>query len=464
MIVIKSEGNIMIAVVFIIFIFFVGAGLLTFSITHQRIVKARTFEITETGDMYQQLIYYLHSFREDIYSGTLKECMNPETDYFNSTHFPESDLDEGYKIKPSFQFKRTQRDAFEILRTWTTLDLTAGDPTINPYHLCAGITIDILAGKIPLNYIPVLVNANIDVPMETYFDGQKVENRDEGEMIAKEVDAELDFTGKILDSFNIPGDNVFIWRELREKLGLEPRDEPLPTGIYTVIEGTMVQAIFIQGDVSQIDFSIFQQDKRLVQVIRFTLENDVYELQYTPNQNTFYNWEPHILEDLYFSERIIVNGSVYSIKQEGEAAFTDLSNIQLLVTDKAIITDDLRSFDSPLTIDTAKMVNFTLAAGFDSLFRIGDETKEKGVEVKRESETHVDAAIISNGAFTNDSQKLNLTGSLYCKDLQNNGVMRVTHADSRDAALTGIPHFFTVIGITVIKQFFIHYIEEVSDE
>jgi hypothetical protein len=464
----KSEGNIVIAVVFILFIFFVGAGLLTFSITHSRIVRARSIQIEETGKMYQQLIHYLHRFRETIFSGSFREYIEPEIEYFNPINFPDEESGEGSIIKPSFNFRCTQKSAYEILRIITTLDITSIDAFSykgNPYHLCAGITTDILSGKIPMSYYPVIVETNLDEPGDTFLEQCKVVNNGDGEMVAGEIETEIDFAGIIKDTFKIPGENVFVWRELREKLGLESIDEPLEMGIYTIIEATLVRAIFIQGDVSKIVFSTFQDGKEQVQVIRITLDSESYELQYIPEHNSFYSWDPKIREDLYFAEKIVVNGSVLSIKQEGQA-FTSNSNIQLLVSVKAVISSDLKSMDSSLTVATAKMTNFTLAAGFHRLFRMEDETRETGIEVEKGSQINLDATLIAKGKFTNKSENLNLTGSLYCNDLENNGAIGVVQADSVDTIKTGIDsaHYFTTTRYKLIKQFFIQYIEQVSNE
>jgi hypothetical protein len=466
----NRRGNMLIAVVFLLFIFFVGAGLISFTLTHIRIMGARTIKTVETGKLFQQQVYYLHHFREEVFSGKFRDFITPETEYFNLQHFPVQVIEGCCVITPSFFFQTmdTGNPDFNKTRVTAVIDVSAEVPLSedgNRYHLVSGVSFDILSGKIPLSFFPFLLESSISQPAETYLKEKKVANSGKRNMVAGEVETDLDFSRKVNDTFNIPGSNTLVWQELREKLGLEPSDQPVEDGIYLVVEGSLVRAVFIQGDVERMIFFISGAGTGSTQGIRFVLGADTYQLKYIPGSSGIECWDTLLNPDFSFLENIIVNGSVLSVEQEGEAAFHPGSNITLLVSAKAVIRSDLETGKPALNVGKVKLVHLTLAVGFQHLFRWDGGIPDAGIVVDTVGPANLEVSAVAAGKFSNQSSELNLTGSLYCTELENNGNIEITQADSAAQAVNNAGSaYFSTVDFKYICKFLIHYIEEVSDE
>jgi len=461
----KEDGSVLLALVFLVFIFFVGAALLTFSITHTRIVGARSIYIQETGRMRQETILYLHHLRNTAFSEKVRQFDAPETEFFNSEIFLPEEVAGRYIVTPSFTYDDTPRNGFKISRINASVDIVATPQQItagNRFHISSGSSFDILAGKIPVTYFPVFIQLTGIGADDNFFAQNNVINYSSSEMVVGDIDTQMDFATKIYDTFQIPDEHTYIWRHIRDVLGLEPLDEPLDEGIYILVEGTIVSGIFVQGDVQDMVFSVSLSGSDYIQEIEIIKNSVSYTIRYIPKGNFLECWDSSIRSDLVFGETLIVNGSVESIRQEGEAAFASNACIELLISAQAAIRSNLLTQESPLTVNTLKMTNLTLAAGFQYLFNMDDEPEPSVIAVEKTSDAEIQANIIVNGKFTNKSQQLKLTGSLYGKELDNRGRIIVNHRKPR--GMEDDTHYFRTVDFKYVNNFIIHYIEEVSDE
>jgi len=456
----KAEGNILISLTFVILISFTAITLLTFTVAHTRIVKARTKKLMETEKMYQDLIYYLHYFREKIFNVRIQDFNQPETDYFNGTHFPDKVTTGTHLITPSFESIEFPKQDYTKTKVFTAMDVSSY-LNKNNYRLYAEVTVDILSGKIPLSVFPFFLNKNVDVPVETFLKENNIINKSRKNVIVGDVETELDVSRFLLDSLKISG-TVLGWREIREKVGLELSDEPIAEGIYLILDEGIVATIFIQGDIERVIFSIDSQDH--MQKIRLIKETEPYEIQYKPGQDYFTCWNPLIETETMFAEKIIVNGSVWSIEQEGGAAFVASAGIVLFVSGKAVIHSNLETEtgDDHFNLREIKLTTLTLTCGKEKLFEQSSGV-ESEIIVDTEGKTNLHTSMITSGKFTNKRAELKLSGSLYCKDLENNGTVEITHVNA--AKTTGIDeNYFRTVDFKYINQFLITVIEEVSHE
>ncbi|MCP5049116.1 MAG: hypothetical protein GY940_18245 [bacterium] len=463
----KREGNILITLIFMMLIFWVGFTLLSFTITHNRIVKARTIKTVETDKMYQDLIYYLHKFREAVFSGKIREFQLPEQEYFNPDYFPETEVNQRHTIVPSFKYSDRVNGGFKKTRITAALDVTAlpfnpgtSNHYRNNYHLSSEVVIDVLAGEIPLTYIPFLLQQDTGVPAETFLKDNNVVNKSDKNVVVDDIQTELNLAQLVADVFQIPDIEILMWRQIREKLGLETSDGPLEDGIYLLVGAGFVSAVFVQGDVEEMVFSITVSGSDHFQEIRFVINSEPYEIRYKPREHYLQCWDPSVDENSVFQETVIVNGNIASVTQGGDIAFTDTSNIKLLVSGKTVIRSSLVSEAPQLGSGQVRLTSLALATGLEQLFNKNAEPGNSEVVVDTQGKTEIQASIIADGKFVNNSEELTLTGSLYSKGLENNGVMEIAHLGP---SFTG-ENYFKTVNYKYIHRFLINFIEEVSDE
>jgi hypothetical protein len=465
----RSRGSILLPLLFMVLLFFIGFGLLFFAGAHSRVIRAMTFKWKATGHMRQDLVYYLHGFRESVFSRDIRNVQSPETEYFTAGYFPMEVIAERHTITPSFDYYHlppTDVPEVDYTRTRLTASFDVACAQTHrqgghPFGLNAGVIIDVLAGDVPLMFIPVLVQLPEPVhhPGSDFFQEKGVVNMSGTNVVAEDVETLLDFPEVVGGAFKIPAGDVLFWRDIRPKLGLEPLDLPVEEGVYLVVESLYVRTVFIQGNVDGIIFFVLPGGLEPVQGIRIIKNAVTYDIRYTPGQGDFLCWDPLLGQDKFFLENIIVNGSVNALEQEGDAAFTPRTNLKLLVAGKTVIRSDLVTGTGRMTTGKVMVTNLVLAGGMGNLIGggEGEEPPVPGVVVETQEETEVGATIIVDGTFENKSKKLKLKGSLYCKDLQNSGVMEVSHRESSSAAAMA----FKVLDFRYIYRFFISFIEEV---
>lgn len=453
----KDKGNILVSVVFVTFLAFVGISLLTFTVMHTKIVRARTMKLAKTDRIYQDLIYYFHHFREKVFNESVRDFSQPEQEYFNTTYFPDIITGSKHQIIHSFDYFEIPKAYYTKTRIIVTIEASS---TTNSYCLNSEVFIDILSGKIPLTIFPFFMNRGTENPgpvdAETFLRENNVINKSDKNVVIDDIEAELGIHEFLIDALKITGTNMS-WREIREKFGLPPSDEPIPIGIYFLVEDGAIESIFIQGDIERMIFSARDQ----LQEIRLIKNTVPYELYYKPKESYFECWDYSVTGDILYKEKIIVNGSVWSIEQEGDGAFGELSDITLLVTGKAVIRSNLETTKPYFSLRQSKLSNLKLVCGKEHLEHLFDGGgTESGVvvdNIDKTIPTNLQVSVIVDGKFTNNDPELKLSGSLYCKDLENTGTIEINHIDA------AVPEqkYFSTMDFKYINQFLIHFIEEV---
>jgi len=443
----KKKGNIIISVLFIILISFIGLNLLTHSIIHNKIIGARIKKILVTDNIYQNLIQYLHNFREKIFQENLQNFQNPEIDYFNNTNFPDSKYN-NILIKNTFNYISIPKEYYEKIRV--TNNLVASSEK-NNYCLSSNAIIKLLSGKIPVILMPFFINKEVDIPKDVFMQKNNIISKNGENLIVNNIETEFDVSGFLLDSMKISG-GVLSWRNIREKFGFEVSDEPIKDGIYILLEDDIVESIFIQGDVERVIFSI--QDN--IQIIRIIKGGNSYEMRYIPNDTYFTCWDNKIDNQSVFKEKIIINGNILSVEQEDKTAFVEDSNIKLFSSGTIKIRTSLetKNFDSK----KIKLTNLTLISSFNALFNPANS--KSNIIVDAQDETKIQASIIVSGKFTNRNQDLKLSGSLFAKDLENKGCIEIEQSNSKfDSG-----NYFRTKDFKYLKEFLIDSIEEIYYE
>jgi hypothetical protein len=322
------------------------------------------------------------------------------------------------------------------------------------------VFIDILSGKLPLTIFPFFMNRGTENPgpvdTETFLRENNVINKSNKKVVIDNIEAELGIHDFLINALKITGTNLS-WREIREKFGFPPSDEPIPLGIYFLVEDGDLETIFIQGDIERMIFSTQNQ----LQKIRLIKNTVPYELYYKPGESYFDCWDYSVTGEILYKEKIIVNGSVWSIEQEGDGAFAELADLTLLVTGKAVIRSNLETAEPNLSLRQSKLSNLKLVCGKEHLEHLFDGGgTESGLvidNIDKTDPTNLQVSVIVDGKFTNKDSQLKLSGSLYCKDLENTGTIEINHID----APVSENNYFSTMDFKYINQFLIHFIEEV---
>lgn len=453
-----QKGFIAVSLSIILFMSLMGLMLLTYCFTHTKIVRSRSFKIKETDCLYQDLVCYLHNFRERILTDDIQGNGAPETGYFNGDVFSGTLLNphNGHTVTHSFTWLDFPLGTYKRTRVTARLHAYSASGR-HPYHLLSGVHIGVLSGDIPLPLFSFVVDTTPPVPTKTFFEEKKVSGGD-GKKVAEDIDKKENITGFLVDTLRLSG-NVLTWREIREKLGLPTSDEPVPEGIHLLTEDGVLHAMVIQGDVEKIIFSTGSGGAAdPVQKIRIIKETVSHEISYRPGDPFLQCWDTSVVQETYFGEKITVNGNVWSISQEGDAAFLDTSAITLTISGQAVIRSSLQTRN--LELKEMELTNLTLACGKEDLFNGGGDA---GVVVDApEEEVDVHASVITEGKFTNHSQQLNLSGSVSCGQLENNGSIDIRRTPR--SANPAVSPYFQVLGFCIIDDVSVTYIQEVSDE
>lgn len=442
----KEKGSIALAIIFILLISFIGLSLLSHVITHQKIVKARTWKIAQTDRLYQNLIIYFHQLRNSIFSGEWQKYTEPEQEYFNRSQFPDyQNLDTN--IENAFSYCL---DDMQTYRKIIITDTVTAFSNRHPYRLKAGVIIKLLCGQIPLTFFPFFLNQSIDIPESTFLEENRITVPDTPLPVIDDSDIEFNTTDFLLHSLKIEG-SCLTWRQIREKFGLPSSDAPVEEGIYFVTEGDCMESIFIQGDIERLIFSL-NEGRQIVRIIQ---QGRDFAISYKPGEYDFLYPDFGIVENYLFKEKIIVNGNVWSLLQENDYAFVEQAHLTLLVSGQTFIHSSLKASEEILDLKKIKSTGLTLIASGHDLFT--NPEGQSQVTVAAAEETELDISLVINGKLTNHSTDLLLQGSLFAGELQNSGSIHIAGARSNSDSAA----YFVTGDSKIIHAFFIDYIEEV---
>lgn len=451
-----NKGNIVIALLLVMFLTFLGLSLLGFSIFHTWIRGARTQRLTETDRMRQELIYYLHSFREKVLSQDLRPFVNPVVDYFNKDYFPDTTVGVGggsvgsgsnMIIKNSFTNLAFPKEFYTKTRIIDRINVSSSK---NNYSINAEVFIDMVSGQIPLTFFPFFLDKPGEVPgnVETLEGGSPV-------TALNGVEVEFNVSEFLVNCLEVKG-TALTWAAMREKFGFEVSDDPIPEGIHLLVEDNQVKCIFIQGDVERLVFSTADN----IQKILVSIGGVAHEYHYKPKENYFINLDNLTLEPWLFKERLVVNGNIWNLEQVGDAAFAEAAHITLFASGTVVIRSDLVTKTKNLDLQKIMSTSLTLVCASGTLF--DREDLEPGIKIvpkDGEDDICIEASMLTDGKLTNESPKLELSGSIYCKDLENQGIIEVRHVDSGSDWGT----FFRSMDFKYIYHFHINFIEEIEE-
>jgi hypothetical protein len=198
----------------------------------------------------------------------------------------------------------------------------------------------VLAGNLPLPYIPLLVDKKLEPDQKNDFaEKNKIDflpseknliptqiSFAEGDLIPEDANSQVQKALKI--KFFHPQN--LSNRRLRAVLGLEETNEPIPEGVYLIKDDLGLGGIYVQGDLEEMVTAIEEN----FQVVSFLSEQGCWILKYSPQKSKtiFSTPEEVFYYDLIPLGIIIVNGKINSLG----GGVMDPSGQAILVTEEEI--------------------------------------------------------------------------------------------------------------------------------
>ncbi len=460
----NNRGNILLALVFATLILFAGLTLLTLSYTHERIVGARTKKTLRTSKVFQDTHFCLHLLREKIFKQNIPAPGDPVKEYFNTLHFPTQNIN-GTRISHTFTQREIENSQQTFRNTIVTDTVHASeilyDNSRAPYRVRAEVRIDILHGHIPITKFPIFINKKSDTAPGKYFQENNISTTDGKKCVLENSENQPGIQGLIKAILHIDSPGTISWQDIRETLGLQRNQDPIEPGIHIAFHHHTVHSIIIGGDIERIVFFTHGE----MQGITLYYENQEYRVYYRPGESSFDCWDPLVPRQAFFEENLIILGNALAIEQEGKEAFLETANIKLLVSGVAVISSNLETRKCEIRGD--KITNFTLLNDFPSLPGLDEQgggiiidTGDNNID-EEETKNRLEATLITSGKLTvTGDSRLDIAGSLYATDLDNQGIVDITY---REAAFDSAS-YYTIKNYVYINNFIINYIEEINDE
>lgn len=311
------------------------------------------------------------------------------------------------------------------------------------------VSVNILAGHLPLAMFPFLMSKKIPEHKKTSFlEDNQVELLpgnlteqfppvifDEQELIRgfqKEL-VEKTFKIKIFKPQDLSASR------LRSILGLESSEEPIPEGVYLIKDDLGLGGIFIQGDVLELGLAVYED----YQVASFTLESGIWILMFSPKKNLTFFITPEMEEtyELLPLEIIIINGKVLSLgggifdppssleivkDQEFPAILTGI-NLTIIASDEITISNHLLyqglkwQEGMPYVKESGTRLHL-LASGHDVF---GNQNEESAINIAEDApdDLKIQASLTASGkgfSIKGNGKNVNLFGSLQANDFSSN--------------------------------------------
>lgn len=409
----KTRGNITVALLFVLLTSVAGMGLLTHSLIHGRIGSARQKSQAHRERLSRHLFLHTHRYLERLATTDVNLYPAPESDFFNQPNFPDTEA-EGIRIRGRFRIDPMETgESFQRLRITYDVRALLRKP---PYACSSQISADLLKGRIPLGEIPLLINGPAPENTEQFLEKTGIRTRHRERPIVAKTEVSFNLKAYLLDTLEIKGTTLG-WPEIREKLHMEVSHEPIAEGIYLAAEGETVEAVFIQGDVDSLRFSVMGDR----QMISIRLGDALYTLSYIPGQSSLASWESPGGDGRCFQEKIMVNGNIWDLEQEGSVAFADGSRIEILAAGRIVVRSSLES--EPLELKDLSFSHIALISTAQNLVSRGEV--EAGIVLDTREEIRIQGSLISEGKMIHGGGTARIDGGLYAEAVENSGIIEI---------------------------------------
>lgn len=438
----KEKGSILLALLFIILISVMGLTLMTHSVTHLHIIKARNEKEKNIDILYNQLFVYLHNIREKIEKTDFSNIGNIFTDLFNKKNFPDK-TSGSIRLSNKFTFLSQKKEFYEKIRG----DLfIRADYLRKNSHFSNGNKFTIYSGEIPIQIVPFLLTKKTIPDPEKYMKKYSIDLKDH--LINRTPVSSriiLDFTRFFSDNYS--GDNLKPVGDLI-KNGPDLESKDLTAMILFYFDKFNRRSMLVNTNIDKLIFSIDGD----IQIIEITKGNQLFIIEYIPGDNYINTSDPEREFNHIFSEKIVVNGNIELIEQSGEYAFTPKTGLDLIAFGKIFIDGSLKTKNGI----RKNIAPLTLVSAINP-FDIKNKT-QKSITISG-GYGHLDISIITSGKLINLNRISEIGGSLACNNIENSGKINIYSQYK-----PGTGNWFRLTDFTLLSEFFTDYIEEAFDE
>jgi hypothetical protein len=314
--------------------------------------------------------------------------------------------------------------------------------------------LELLAGKIPLSFFPVLVE---EKPESNFIENEGLEviNPEKNLFNQKVYFSEINLIPDIADAQLLKAFNIkhfypykLSYLELRRAIGLEEINEPIPLGVYLIQNDLGLGGIYVEGDLEQMVLAI----KENFQVIGFFTEQGTWILKFSPELSKTIFKTPSEIQfyDLTPLGIIIINGKVHSlgggtVNSDGIPILCKSQEIPSVLKglNLSIISSDKIEISSHLILQGVKWENgipyikekvetqlILFSTGKDFF---NEEEKQGGIIINENSpnELKVQASLISSKSgikIKGDNKEVLIFGSLQASSLNiNNNEIKIIY-------------------------------------
>ncbi len=445
----NDRGNVALALLFALLLAASGMALLTRGGDHLRVAAARCQRRLEASALEQALLLGLHRYRQALAAAAPLAWSEGESGFFNTEAFPAWSED-GVEGRHEFRFRPWQEeDGFRVMRVE---DLVRTRRPGGRLELAGRAVVDLLAGDLPANEIGLLVSDPRAIDAAAYLAGRGVAHAGSLMPLGGGLSIQADPGRLLCAALGLPVEAPD-WASIREAFGLPPSADPVPPGIYLSRAGDEVRAVYVEGDLERLVMSAGNGR----QGIAFEQYGRRLEMSYVPGQDGL-SWSggegPEVAGGR-FSGRIVVHGSVWSLEQEGAAAFLAASRIELLASGRVIVATGLESDN--LETGAARLPKLLLLTCGEDFF--GGGAVAADVAFTCGGDTIVEAQVIAGGSLVNGEGSVRIRGGVIAGGIANRGQVRVEGAagDFMLGRLARLP------GFRMLRDFRVDFIEERSD-
>ncbi len=438
----KTKGSILLSLIFIILVSSIGLSLLSYSITHFRIIKARKFRQEQIETLYNRLYLYLHNTRKKISEADISNIKDIEENFFNNENFPDKKIN-AIRIKNSFKFKSFNKEFYVKLRGIQRIDAYN---TRNNYRFASGIRVIIYSGDIPVSLIPFLMTKKTTSTKQKNPGeyGVNVISPDD-KMIISEKNLINDTERFLLENFTNSGTISITDLLKKEKTGSESLNENIL--FFSDISNRI--SMLINTSLDRLTFSINDE----IQIIKIEKGNESYILKYIPKVDYIETSDTNNNPQGIFSEKILVNGDISLMEQNGVYAFSPETEIILTVFGNIVVNNSLKTMkrnnksSPPLTL--ISIINPYLSR------------KKKGgiITLTGGGLSRYDLSIISSKEIINLNRVAELYGTLTSPSINNSGKLNI-HSEYFSDNIDWI----RLPGFTLLSKIYIDYIEEIFND
>lgn len=434
----QDSGLIITSLSLMILLSFIGVSILASTIFHIKILGARNRKGGEVSILQSGLINYLHNFREKVYMANLNEYEFIEDDYFNNEGFSNL-IKKDYLISNMFKNNIRFQEKYKAIGINNKVIAILKDKKL---ALESIINIDILSGNIPITAIPLFLNKKSEVSKADFLINNKINLNSTSFITKNDTGVKFDLDNFLVDSLDLNG-KVLDWKDIRKRVGEEINDTPLDNGIYSFVNvenEEKLDAIFIQGDVQKIIFSIEDEKQKLL----ITFEDKDYLLAYKPDKYDLI-WKSEFEEPILFNEKLIINGSIFSLISEGNFAF--LKN-----TDLCLYSSGIVNIDSSLNSDSSVGSSLKIITGYNEFFN--KPASGGKVIINKDKDNSIiklSVSIIALDRVVNNNKEVEFNGSVFAESIDNKGIINFVPFNRKNA----IDPYFTTEKFTFIKDFIV---------